>query len=148
MRLFWPIKGIIIENKTRQRKLGLLELHFPKSWIDIEFSELKNLFFSVHLDLIKYGNVKIMNLVLNSSTYLKYFLMWSRIKSSLHKLEHEVETNWFFEDKEKRKMSYLILLLHTVVLETGRTIVEKSGKINCSFLHCCWYYISANLFFK
>ena len=45
------------ENKTRQRKLGLLELHFPKSWIDIEFSELKNLFFSVHLDLIKYGKL-------------------------------------------------------------------------------------------
>ena len=75
MGLFWPITRIIVKNKTRQRKLGLSELHFPKSWIDIKFSELKILFFSVHLDLIKCGNVKMKNLVLNSSTYLKYFLM-------------------------------------------------------------------------
>ena len=83
MGLFWPIMGITVKNKTRQRKLGLLELHFPKSWIDIKFSELKILFFSVHLDSIKCGNVKMKNLVLNSSTYLNRYLLFCTLYSTV-----------------------------------------------------------------
>lgn len=55
--------GIILANGgnnhySKQRKLGLLELQFPKSWLDIMFSELNKLFFSVYLYSIEYGYVK------------------------------------------------------------------------------------------